>query len=274
MASGTSLADIVIPDWADLQFSGLDLKDYFYQFVISQQRMERNILAGEVTLDEARTIFGPSFDWPEPRLAVSLSTLAMGDLNSVEFAQASHLGLCLASKVMSPAELLSMRCPVPRGPLMLGIVIDDLVAIEMVLKGVAGSERSSMAKQRIARALAGYEEANLQHNPKKSFADEKCGKFWGIEVDGKRGLLRASSSRLWPLIFMTARVARLGWSTVKLLECLAGCWVAILTVRRRLLCVMDIIFEPLGLPDPNQVIQLSPGLIDELFTLCFVGPLQ
>jgi len=164
MASGTSLVDIVIPDWAD-QFSGLDMKDYFYQFVISEQRMERNTLAGEVTLDEARTIFGPSFEWPEPRLAVSLATLAMGDLNSVEFAQASRLGLCLASKVLVPAELLSMRCPVPGGPLMLGTVIDDLVAIEMVVKGVAGEGARSMADERIARALSGSEEASLQRNP-------------------------------------------------------------------------------------------------------------
>ena len=273
MAGGTSLVDIVVGDTDDLAFSGLDLKDYFYQFMISEQRVRRNILAGELTLAEARQVFGKDFEWPEPKLAVSLSTLAMGDLNSVEFAQASHLGLCLQGGVVFPDELISMRSPIPRSPLMLGIVIDDLVVIEFVAKELLVGHLEFAADERIEKALAGYAAAGLEANPKKSFRNVNNGKFWGVEIDGKRGLLRSSSSRLWPLIFMTARVARLGWSTVKLLECLAGCWVSILTVRRRLLCVMDIIFEPLGLPDPKQVIQLSPELVSELFCLCALGPL-
>ena len=63
-----------------------------------------------------------------------------------------------------------------------------------------------------------------------------------------------------PLFCLTCRVALLGFSTVKLMEILAGCWISLLTTRRRLLCVMNIIFEPLGLPEPTQVIRLSPGI--------------
>lgn len=198
----------------------------------------------------------------------------MGDLSACEFAQASHLGLALQGKVLCEEELVSMRLPIPREPLMIGIVIDDLVAIEKVAYAMCASPSSpSLADERIDRALEAYDAAHLEHNPKKSFRNTGSGKFWGIEIDGQRGLLRASSSRLWPLIFITIRVASLGLSTLKLLECLSGCWVSILTLRRRMLCLMDIIFEPLGAPEARGIIKLSRALRDELLCLATLGPL-
>ena len=274
MAAGATLVDICLHDGEALRFSGLDLRDYFYQFIISEQRTQRNILAGPISLDEARYVFGDSFSWPEKKLGVALGTLAMGDLCACEFAQASHLGLCLQGGVLSEAELVSMRLPIPRQPVMVGIVIDDLVALEKVAFGFSQDDGSRTAADvRIEAALKSYSEAELEHNPKKSFRNSAAGKFWGIEIDGDRGLLRASSARLWPLVFLTMRVALLGLSSVKLLECLAGCWVSILTVRRRMLCLLDIIFEPLGLPDGKQIIRLSPELCDELLAVATLGPL-
>ena len=274
MASGATLVDICLRDDEALRFSGLDLRDYFYQFVITEQRTHRNILAGPICLEDAKYVFGPSFTWPEKELCVALGTLAMGDLSACEFAQASHLGLCLQGGVLCDAELISMRLPMPRQPVMIGIVIDDLVALEKVAFGLSpGGEEATLADERIEAALESYSAAGLEHNPKKSFRNVSSGKFWGIEIDGEKGLLRASSSRLWPLIFLTMRVALLGLSSVKLLECLAGCWVSILTVRRRMLCLLDIIFEPLGLPDGKQIIRLSPELCDELLAVAALGPI-
>ena len=45
--------------------SGEDLRDFFYQFNAGEQRTIRNILSDPVTLDEAREIFGSSFEWSE-----------------------------------------------------------------------------------------------------------------------------------------------------------------------------------------------------------------
>lgn len=40
-----------------------------------------------------------------------------------------------------------------------------------------------------------------------------------------------------------------------------------------MLCLMDLIFEPLGIDDPKKVIRLSDGLVDELVSLAVLGPL-
>ena len=121
---------------------------------------------------------------------------------------------------------------------------------------------------RIKAAIDGYAEHNLEANIKKSFFNETCCRFWGGEIDGQAGLVRSSSLRAWPLMVITMEVAMLGFSSVKLLETLAGSWIAILTMRRRMFCLLDIIFEPLGIADGNKVVALSPALQDELCVLC------
>ena len=57
----------------------------------------------------------------------------MGDCSACEFAQASHLGVSLAGDAIYPDKLLVYGCPVSRGLLSIGLVIDDLVFLEQVL---------------------------------------------------------------------------------------------------------------------------------------------
>lgn len=78
---------------------------------------------------------------------------------------------------------------------------------------------------------------------------------------------------LWPITAITLRVMRLGLATVGLLEALAGSWVALLGVRRRLFSILDVIFEPLGIKDQKVVIRLSDELISELMVVCVLGSL-
>lgn len=73
---------------------------------------------------------------------------------------------------------------------------------------------------------------------------------------------------------ITMKVAMLGFSAVKLLETLAGSWISILTMRRRMFCLLDIVFEPLAIADGGKVVALSPALQDELCTLCSLSCLQ
>ena len=237
-----------------------------------QSRGHRNVLAGQLSQREAQEVFGEKFCWPEKTVKVALSTMAMGDLCACEFAQAAHLGLCVQAGITTEDNLIAFRNPLPRSPTMVGIIIDDLVVLEQVLKAEvlpAPTESDKILDQ----TLDAYKSASLNRNEKKSFRNQFQARYWGIEVDGEAGLLRASSFRLWPLVFTTCRIARLGLASTKLLECLAGCWISILMVRRRLLCLMDIIFEPLGLTDEDRIIRLSSDLIDELLVLSVVGPL-
>ena len=91
-----------------------------------------------------------------------------------------------------------------------------------------------------------------------------------MELDGEKGLLRASSLRLWPICMIAVRVCRLGLCTVGLMSALAGRWVSLLGVRRKLYCAMKLIFEPLGLGDNFRLLQ---EIVTELMSLVVLGTL-
>lgn len=277
MANPNLLGHIWLDDHMVLLSSGEDLRDFFYQFRAGDQRTKRNILSDPLTLKEAQYVFGPSFSWPEDPVWVGLSSLAMGDTLACEYAQSSHVAICLRHGVASPQELLTLKDPLPRGLLHVGIIIDDLVVLEQCLRSqlqdIQLGNKETEADRRLLKAQTGYEMAGLETNPKKRFSNEYLARFWGMEIDGLKGLVRASSSRLWPTMLVTLRVASLGLATIGLLESLAGSWIAILGCRRRMFCVMEIIFEALSIEDQQVVIRLSPALIGELLTLVILAPL-
>jgi len=272
MAYASGLGDIILDEEEVLCCSGLDLKDFFYQFQVGPQRVKRNILAGSITRQQAVEVFGAEAvsQFHGDNIRVALATLAMGDLLACEFSQSAHLSLCLRHKVLHPGELLTLRTPIPRSKVIAGVIIDDLVIMEKLLRSQFALRPNVVedASQRIQAAIDGYTEHNLEANIKKSFFNESCCRFWGGEIDGLAGLVRASSLRAWPLVVITMKIAMLGYSSVKLLETLAGSWISILTMRRRMFCLLDIVFEPLAVADGNQVVALSPALQDELCSLC------
>ena len=277
MASASALAGICLAEDKLLIGSGEDLKDYFYQFVVNDERTARNVLACDLSAEEAKAIFGADLKWQHFPMQVGLSTLAMGDKCACEFAQCAHIALCLQNDVCLIDEIISLRGSIPRGLLQVGIIVDDLVILEQVLRKQVDEDgwfAQTVSAERVRNVRKGYERAHLLNNPKKAFQGELLMKFWGCEIDGCKGILRCSSSRLWPTVLITMRAAMLGLATVGLLEALAGCWVSLLNVRRRLYCLLDCLFEPLGLSDqPRQVVRLSPQLKDEMVSLCVVGAL-
>ena len=126
----------------------------------------------------------------------------------------------------------------------------------------------------VAVARKAYATEGLENNPKKGFCDAQLATFWGVEVDGDKGILRAASARLWPAMMMALQVATLKLATVGLLEALAGTWVSLLGVRRRLFCLLDIVFEALAMEDQKTVIHLSPELVDGLVSVVCMAPID
>ena len=230
MASASALAQLYIDDDKVLVTSGEDLKDCFYQFKVNAQRTVRNVLEGFLTLEEARRVFGKDFAWEGDRVYVGLSSLAMGDCCAVEFAQCAHVGLMLQNQVAAIDELITLKGSIPRGLLQVGVIVDDLVVLEQVMR--VPFENGSLthgdwqSPARMMKAQAAYNAVGLQNNPKKAFIGETCSNFWGIDIDGDKGLLRASQKRMWPAMMITLRVCSLGLCTVGLLEALAGTWVS------------------------------------------------
>ena len=78
MASGMTLAHFHLQPDEVLVASGEDLKDYFYQFVVGEERCSKNALAVPVQQSEAREIFGPNFQWSEDPVWLGLETLSYG----------------------------------------------------------------------------------------------------------------------------------------------------------------------------------------------------
>ena len=110
----------------------------------------------------------------------------------------------------------------PRDSFITGIIIDDLVYMEKVLRDLNGnSSMSADACTRIAAMDRQYKFVGLQTHPKKSFRDSTEATFWGAHVDGRAGLIRANPQRVIPMLAVVCRVIRIGYASISLLETVA-----------------------------------------------------
>lgn len=270
-ANGFNVTQLELEPHQYLSLSGQEVKDFYYQFRVGPQRAKRNCLQGFLDLTELREIFGDRADLPKTGGYVALQTMAMGDICACEFAQGSHLGLLLQHHALHPEELLRYRHPPPRGLLSIGVVIDDLVLLEKVHFSLT-EDTPTLADDRMKTILEAYDSAHLPTNPKKAFYNSATASFWGISVDGKKGLVRPNPQRLWPLLLITLRVVLMGVVTISLLESLAGSWVSIFVLRRRYLCVMNEVFKAIHCgATGGMVLRMSAGLKDELVSCCILG---
>ncbi|CAE7287796.1 acuF, partial [Symbiodinium sp. CCMP2592] len=241
LACAEKVGQIFLEDDEKLIASGRDLRDFFYQFKVSRERTARNCLAGALCHDDLRLIFGDVPNLPVFRLE----------------------------------ELNTLNTPVPRSPVHIGVIIDDLIVLERIAIGtnVAGELRQQTESDvRMSRADKAYEGAQLLTNASKAFQCEESAKFWGIELDGVKGVVRPARARLWALIAVTVRVACLGFGTVGLLKALCGSWTSIALLRRRMLSVINLLFAAADAGDPNDIVKFSGELKSELWALALIGP--
>ena len=157
---------------------------------------------------------------------------------------------------------------------MTGVVIDDLIALEILSLSTfeAGAEASSAT--RVRTMLTRYAEVGLEPHEKKTFFQEPSAEFWGASFDGIRGQVRASLSRILPICLVTGLVLRIGLISVGLLEVLIGCWTSAFLFRRRLLSILSVVYEPLQrCQSRSTVIRLSPELAEELLLIQILAPL-
>ena len=260
------------------RFAGTDLIYCFYQFKTSTQRTTRNLLVGDLDVQEANEVFGHDcreYVLEDGRVRVGLSSLAMGDSSACNFAQASHLGVLLQAGALHVGELLVHAAAPPRNLLSVGLVIDDLIIIERVLTSqlaaIRDGEFTPASSRRLDAALAGYAVAPLNYSEKKTFRAVTKAIFWGSDCCGETGIVRAAPSKFWPLVLLTMRVLQLGLTTRGLLESLLGSWVAVFLLRRRLLSLIDVTFRAVQVGTSRTIIRLSPELAAELASFVSLG---
>lgn len=116
MASFVPLLDVFLGPGNRLIAAGEDLKDFYYYYKISDERALRNAIACEFRMDEVREFmaYKNMADPPQFGLVIpALDTMAMGDVNAVEFGQQSHV-LLASTLGLKLQDLLTLRGKHPR----------------------------------------------------------------------------------------------------------------------------------------------------------------
>lgn len=273
MGSIMPLLDFYIPPSKVLVAGGEDLKDFYYYYKVSSSRSCRNAIAFDLSRAEAeqfaafKGLEDSTSNWFSP----ALQTMAMGDINAVEYGQQSHMALAL-QQGMKLTEMVFLRGRLPRSAQSwtMGIVIDDLIFLEMV---DAASPYGEITNPLADSMVTLYKQVGLETNDKKRFRNVLHSKFWGASLDGAAGTIRAQLERTIPMGHLTSRLARLGYGERKLLEIIAGAWTAIVQTRRRCMCLLDRIFSTIQEHPYGEVFKLDPGLIAELWTVVLLCPL-
>ena len=276
LASVQALAQQELLPGFNMFFNGTDLRDYYYCFRVTSKRSYRNVFNFPLTIQQART-FHCFQEKMAPAMAAifypCLATLAMGDNQAVELGQKAHVKLGLAAGAFDASELITSKGKAPRGPIAAGIIIDDLLICEQRQEGQEVGCDGSEGGRRLGVMCEAYLRSGLTAHPAKTFRETSCAECWGITVDGVSGHVRANPKRLVPLLHVTAQVAKLGFSTVALLEVLSGSWVSILQVKRRMLSLLEHIYFAQVEREQTDIVKLSPALIQELWLLVFLGPM-
>ena len=276
MALAASLVHVSLKPYEVLLLSGTDLRDYYFNFVISEERIVRNCLAGAVDESFVRAYCGHEvFQKRRGPYRASLGSLAMGDINSVEFGQLAHLSLALSSGAVAPTELLTLRSKPSASAIAGGIVIDDLVVMEKIDREavaamVPGTSRGAVRLGKVEKA---YETAGLEQSKPKTFKEKLRATVWGALVDGDKGVVRPVPERLIPVISLTVEVIRAGVATRHILSVISGFFVAVFQFRRRFMALLEEVFKAPAWMGDHVMFEIWPALAAELWSLVILAPL-
>ena len=269
LANGESLTKLHLEPHQELRMSGNDLRDFYYLFQASESRARRNVLVGSVHPREVSHLhaYKPCHSHTK-ELFGSLASLAMGDCQAVELAQSCHLSMALQHGILQASSLLTMQKPLPRHDTIYGVVIDDFVAISKVPR-VQGSCIGSQSEGALSTSKMQevYKQVGLIPHEKKAFRDESSSTFWGVDVEGQSGLIRGSLKRAIPLAGILFKIAALGVSTRNLMQVVVGSLISLFLYRRRLLSLLDPLFDAYRGAGPQAILSLS-GEVKSTLLLC------
>lgn len=201
----------------------------------------------------------------------------MGDHAAVDIAQESHVNVIRSFGGLDEKETLNYTYPLPltQTGFYEGIMIDDHLGIQLLKKqGTLKKtlEQSGRDQEAFAAAEKAYETVGLQTHPSKRKRRVLDVKVWGAELEGGRGIVGPSRSRLLRLARLTSEVAKPGPVDEKIVEAITGLWAYCAQFRRPLFSFMHSIYRqkaPVGQPN----FRLSREARDELISLACLAPL-
>lgn len=198
----------------------------------------------------------------------------MGDGNSVEFAMGAHMELLARAGGFGPDDALSYGRPTPAGKFITGVVVDDHAGLEVVQRHGPVWSPPAQGPDVFARSRAEYQKHGLTSHPAKAVRGAERATVWGMHLDGTTGVVTVPRAKLLALCSATVRVVKLGFASVALLSSLTGLWVSAFVFTRRLLSLLDLIYECQRGRQPSDILRLSRELKAEMLVLVTLAPLS
>ena len=175
LAHGVFLGEIQLRDDEKARTSGKDLPGAYHPGGVSILRAKTYAVGAAVASD--RFARGPAFVRMVARrqaegrvpvvpakVRVGWRSLAMGDLNAVCFMTAARGNLL--RRHGAARDLVRYRAPLPRGPLLEGLIVDDYDMV-CVVPRTLGAEEAAEDTDVLQRSDATYLSVGLTPEPKK-----------------------------------------------------------------------------------------------------------
>ena len=266
--------DVVLEPGERIEIDASDLECFYYTARVSEKRAARNVFGRPVRASRFAgcSCYDPALG--DSLVVPALATLAMGDRNACDFAQAGHRELLRRAGALDPACEVHYGAPLPRSRVLQGVMIDDRLSVTIVSQDAEGREAVARAAREWGAAMAAYADSCGRPVPDKTLRRARAGRVWGAWLDGDRGTLGGPPERRAALALLTLRLARCGWGSPALVRRLLGSWVFHLMFRRAAFSVPDEAFRfAQGSGDPDRVERLPPGVRAELAALSLLAPL-
>ena len=199
----------------------------------------------------------------------------MGDLNAVDFTQEAHAGLLLRAGSWLPHCRVSGQAPLPRGPWLEMLTVDDHCGVAVVSRG---QRLTGLAEGRASfrKACEAYSTTpGLRVNELKTVWEHPRAMVLGASIDGNEATIASDPFKRLALLQATWRLLRYGSAPRRLIRQLIGGWTYAACFSRHALSLYQEVYHELG-PDTtrdHEVLVLTPRVRDELASLALCAPL-
>ena len=272
---GTLFTQLIVSPNEDVRGSGDDLSNYFYVLAHNPKWLGRNVISPEPLNGSDFLQFGAKAG---QRYYLALRVVAMGDLNAVDIAQATHEQVLKNASCFLKHEILEYGQPVPCLDVETweGLYIDDHIVIQKVPKSC---KTETQGKQELLRdeiimqsSRAEYLESGLPRAEAKAFDKEPVFVAWGTEVNSHTGRVGTPQSKLVIIGNLVLEALTLKKLTKKSLQSLLGQFIHPYSHRNELMCVFDKAFLFVHRCKENDFV-VVPDKVREEF-LCAVALLS
>ena len=272
LAHGALLAEIMLRPEEKLRLSGKDLPNAYHHGLVSTVRAKTNAVGGRVSPQELAE--GPAFARMVARrkaaglvptvprhVRVAWRSLPMGDLNAVCFMTTAHLNLL--RRHGAAREVARYRAPLPRGPVIEGVIVDDY-DIACIVPRTLAAEEPAEDTEALSRVLRAYASVGLMPEAKKCFTSKANADFWGATTQGELGRVRAHREVMIRTTTLVVALLHQRKVTARVWQAILGLIVYVSLYARPALSFLDVVFHEADAYAPGVVFVPSRRALEEL----------